>query len=82
MLNARELMMIYCMMLVAAMVASRGILEKIIPLLVTPDYFANSSNNWQTIFFPNIKKWMTAFDPKGGPGPSRPTSCRRHAARR
>lgn len=65
-LSARETLMIYCMMLVAAMVASRGVLEKLIPLLVTPDYFANSSNEWQTIFFPHIRKWMVAFDPKGG----------------
>lgn len=65
-LNARELMMVYCMMLVAAMVASRGVLEKIIPLLVTPNYFANSSNEWQTLFFPHIKKWMVSFDPAKG----------------
>lgn len=65
-LSAREMLMVYCMMLVAAMVASRGVLEKLIPLLVTPDYFANPSNEWQTIFFPHIKKWMVAFDPNGG----------------
>lgn len=65
-LSAGELMMIYCMMLVASMISSRGIIEKIIPLLVTPNYFANPANRWQELFFPNIKKWMVPFDPDGG----------------
>lgn len=62
-LTASELMMIYCMMLVASMVASRGILEKIIALLVSPAYFANSGNQWQQLFFPHLKKWLVPFDP-------------------
>jgi hypothetical protein len=65
-LSAAELLMIYCMMLVAAMISSRGVLEKIIPVLVTPIYFANPANRWQNLYFPYIKKWMVAFDPQGG----------------
>ena len=65
-LSAAELMMIYCMMLVAAMISSRGIMEKIIPLLVTPNYFANPANRWQELFYPHIKKWLVPFDPEGG----------------
>jgi len=65
-LNAGELVMIYCMMLMAAMISSRGIMEKVIPLLVTPNYFANEGNRWTEIFFPYIKKWLVAFDPDGG----------------
>lgn len=64
-LSAGELMMIYCMMLVASMISSRGIMEKIIPLLVTPNYFANSTNRWQELFYPYIKKWIVPFDPQG-----------------
>lgn len=60
-----ELMMVYCMMLVAAMISSRGVMEKIIPLLVTPNYFANVTNRWQEHFFPHLKKWMVPFDPEG-----------------
>lgn len=66
-LRPAELVMIYCMMLVAAMVSSRGIMEKVIPLLVTPNYFANSSNRWAEMFFPYIKKWLVAFNPDGPP---------------
>ena len=65
-LSAAELMMIYCMMLVAAMISSRGVMEKIIPLVVTPNYFANPANRWQELFFPYIKRWMVPFDPQGG----------------
>jgi hypothetical protein len=64
-LTSSELLMIYCMMLVAAMISSRGIMEKIIPLMVTPNYFANQGNRWNEIFYPYIKKWMVAFDPNG-----------------
>jgi len=66
-LSAGELVMIYCMMLVASMISSRGIMEKIIPLLVVPNYFANSTNRWSELFFPNIKKWLVPFDPQGPP---------------
>ncbi len=64
-LSAAELMMIYCMMLVSAMISSRGIMEKVIPLLLTPNYFANSTNRWADLFYPYIKKWMAPFDPQG-----------------
>lgn len=64
-LAAGELMMIYCMMLVASMISSRGIMEKIIPLLIVPNYFANPTNRWQELFHPHIKKWLVPFDPGG-----------------
>ncbi len=66
-LSAGELMMIYCMMLAASMISSRGVMEKIIPLLVTPSYFANVANRWQELFFPHIKPWMVPFDPQSPP---------------
>lgn len=66
-LSAAELLMMYCMMLVAAMVSSRGVMEKLIPLLVTSNYYANKTNQWNELFSPFIKKWMVPFNPKGGP---------------
>ena len=66
-LSPAELMMMYCMMLVAAMISSRGIMEKIIPLLPTTNYFANSTNRWADLFYPHLKKWMVPFDPAGQP---------------
>jgi len=66
-LSSSELVMLYCMMIAAAMICSRGILEKIIPLLVTPNYYANATNKWSEIFYPYLKKWVVPFDPSGGP---------------
>jgi hypothetical protein len=66
-LNPGEMLMIYCMMVVAAMVSSRGLMEKVIPTIVTANYYANSSNDWKHLFFPHLKKWMVAFDPNGPP---------------
>lgn len=62
-LTPQELLTIYCMMLFSSMVSSRGCLEKILPLLVTPCYYATESNDWAKYFFPHIKKWMVPFDP-------------------
>ncbi len=62
-LSAQDLLTVYCMMLFSSMVSSRGLLEKVLPLLVTPAYFANEANGWAKFYFPNIKKWMVPFDP-------------------
>ncbi len=62
-LNPQELLTVYCMMLLASMISSRGLLEKILPLLVTLPYFANESNGWAKMFFPHVKKWMVPWDP-------------------
>ncbi len=64
-LSSTELVMIYMMMVVACMVSSRGIMEKIIPLFVTSNYYANPSNQWTELFSPHLKKWIVAFDPSG-----------------
>lgn len=67
-ISPQELTIIYCMMLLGAMVASRGLMEKVLPLLVTPDYFSNESNQWQQRFFPFIKDWLVPFDPTSSAG--------------
>ncbi|MFC1715226.1 DUF6785 family protein [Candidatus Poribacteria bacterium] len=62
----QELMTIYCMMLVASMVSSRGLMEKLIPALVGVNYFANETNSWADLFFPHTKEWLVPFDPGKG----------------
>jgi len=66
-LSATELTMIYCMMLLAALISARGIVEKLIPVLVTSNYFADSNNKWNELYSPHIKPWLVPFDVKGGP---------------
>ncbi len=62
----QELMTIYCMMLVASMISSRGLMEKLIPALVAVNYYANETNAWAELFFPHIKGWLVPFDPGKG----------------
>ncbi len=64
-LNPSEILVIYCMILVAAMISSRGLMEKVLPLLVTTNYYANQSNQWHELYDPHIKDWMVAYDPSG-----------------
>lgn len=62
-----EIVTIYSMMLMAAMISSRGLMEKVIPVMIAPNYYANPGNEYQTLLFPYIKKWMVAFNPDGEP---------------
>jgi len=45
-LTSSDLLVIYCMCLVAAMTSSHGLVEKMIPALVYPKYAANGSNGY------------------------------------
>jgi hypothetical protein len=64
-LGRQELVAIYIMCVVGAMVSSHGVVEKLLPLLVTPDYAANNSNNWRQLYFSHIKSWMVPWNPSG-----------------
>ncbi|MBC7526856.1 MAG: hypothetical protein H7308_04840 [Chthonomonadaceae bacterium] len=66
-LRTHELFTIYVMMLMAAMISSRGLLQKLIPLLIVPNYYATPENNWRGLFFSHIPKWAVPFDPTGDP---------------
>jgi hypothetical protein len=67
-LTPQELMVAYSMMVIAAMISSRGLMQKLVPLLVSANYFATDGNNWQGKYFPFIKQWLVPFDVKGGKG--------------
>ncbi len=61
-----ELATVYIMSLVAAMISSHGLAQKLLPLLVTTNYFGTSSNGWHTLFNAHLRSWMVPFVP-GGP---------------
>jgi hypothetical protein len=67
-LASHELAAIYGMLLVAALAGSRGLVEKLLPLLVAPNYFGGGG--WQARFYPQMKPWLVAFDPTGPSGQS------------
>jgi len=63
-LSGSDLLIIYCMLLVATMVSSHGVIQKLIPLLGAPNYFANSTNNWHKLYDPHYTSSMMAYDPR------------------
>jgi len=67
-LHARELAVVYCMMIIASMVSSRGLMEDLLPTLVGVNYYANPGNRWQELFFGHIRPWMVPWDTSGDIG--------------
>ena len=55
-LRPHEILIVYTMTVLAAMIASRGLMEKLLPALVAINYFANPQNRWAEAFFPHIPK--------------------------
>jgi len=66
-LRPHEIFTIYVMMLLSSMVSSRGLLQKLIPLLVVPNYNATAENGWPVKFFPNVRLWAVPWNPAGPP---------------
>jgi len=64
-LSPHEVMVVYCMMLVGAMIASRGLMDKFMGTLVAVNYYSTPENDWARLFYPHMKKWMVPFDPAG-----------------
>jgi hypothetical protein len=62
-LTSSDLLVVYTMMLVGAMVSSHGIVQKWIPLLVAMKYGQNSANNWDKDFDPHIPARLVPWDP-------------------
>ena len=64
-LRPSEIVTIYVMVAIGTMIASRGLMEKLIPVLVAINYYATPENKWVETFFPHIKPWLVPFDPSG-----------------
>ncbi len=67
-LNRGEMLMIYFMMVCAALLSSFGLMAQLLPNLVAVNYFADSSNNWQGTFFAHLPGWLVPWDPSGPGG--------------
>src|SRR5713226_5777491 len=55
------------MLVLAAMITSRGVMEDLIPGLVAGNYYAGSPNRWDELYFPHIRPWLVPWSPRGGP---------------
>lgn len=64
-LTAQDLLVVYSMMTLASMISSRGMMQKLIPLLVTANYLADGGNDWRNLYFPHIRQWLVPFDVRG-----------------
>lgn len=64
-LSPQELAVIFFMMLVSAMISSRGLMEDLPSTLTGINYYANEVNKWKEIFFPHIKNWLVPWDTSG-----------------
>ena len=63
-LQGNELLVIWGMMLVASGIPSSGLMRYLIPLAVSPFYFATPENEWATLFHQHLPEWMVVSDPK------------------
>ena len=63
-LQGGELLIIWGMMLVASGIPSSGLMRYLVPLAVSPHYFATPENEWVTLFHQHLPDWMIVKDPK------------------
>ena len=63
-LQGGELLIIWGMMLVASGIPSSGLMRYLVPLAVSPHYFATAENEWVTLFHQHLPDWMVVKDPK------------------
>ena len=63
-LQGSELLIIWGMMLVASGIPSSGLMRYLVPLAVSPHYFATAENEWATLFHQHLPDWMVVKDPK------------------
>ncbi len=61
-LRPAELAVIYVMMVLASMIASRGLTEDLYPAQVGLSYFATPANHWRDLFFGHLKPWLVPWD--------------------
>jgi hypothetical protein len=65
-LQPAEIAVVYCMLLLTAMISSRGLMEDLIPMLVGINYYANPGNKWEDLFFPYLPAWSVPWDVGAG----------------
>ncbi len=59
-----ELIVIYCLMLIPAGIPSLGLSAYVIPILASPPYYATVENEWETLFFQYIPRWIAPTEHK------------------
>ncbi len=65
-LRPADLLIVYAMVMAGVFVATRGVMEKLIPPLVFLNYYANPGNRYEQDLMPYVHKSLVVFDPRGG----------------
>jgi len=65
-LTSSDLLVIYCMCLVAALTSSHGLAEKMVPALVYPHYAANNTNGWHSLYDRFLHPGLVPYDTGDG----------------
>ena len=59
-----ELIVIYCLMLIPAGIPSLGLSAYLVPIMASTPYYATVENEWETLFFQYIPKWLAPTEHK------------------
>ncbi|MFH0795643.1 MAG: DUF6785 family protein [Candidatus Omnitrophota bacterium] len=62
MFSGSELILIYIMMSVASAIPTMGFIGQLLPILLSPSYYATPENRWAELILPHIPGWMTIHD--------------------
>ncbi|MGI4788042.1 MAG: DUF6785 family protein, partial [Janthinobacterium lividum] len=65
-LSSSDVLLVYCMVLVGVMVSSHGVVEKLVPGLISLNYYSNASNNWHGLFDPHLQPRLVPYNPADG----------------
>ncbi|HSV72820.1 MAG TPA: DUF6785 family protein [Chthonomonadales bacterium] len=57
-----ELLTIYIMLVMSCTVATHDFLINLMSVIGWPRWSANASNNWETVLFPHLPKWLYVWD--------------------
>ena len=61
-LTQAELLVIYVMLCLASTIAGHGFMQMLIPIIAHPFWFATPENEWKTLFWRYIPRWMGVDD--------------------
>jgi len=65
-LNAGDILIVYTMLLVAVMVSTRGVIEKMIPPLAYLPYHSTPVNSYNALMTRHLPSWLIPFVPTPG----------------
>ena len=61
-LSARELAVIYILIMVTSGIPSSGLLRYLVPSGTAPFYYADPGNQWAKLFWDRVRPWMAIID--------------------